>query len=71
MSYVLDGIETAMTKTVDGQFVLIVCPCGWEGGWENSSIARGVPGYHNGREAALRFHYTHCPKAKAPRRDEP
>ena len=54
MSYVLDGIETAMEEQDWGTFRAINCPCGW-------SYQRKVD---NAGRAALRFHYTHCPKAK-------
>lgn len=50
--YVLDGIETAMAHKPFGAWETILCPCGWK-----ASV------YDAG---ALRFHYTHCPKARTP-----
>lgn len=63
MSYVLDGIETAMRVEIEeynGSFpdeiVTVRCACGWS--HEDHRDARPT----------IRFHYTHCPKAKkAPR----
>lgn len=59
--YVLDGIETAMQATPrsDAGYILapkIECPCGW--------VAPDVDVDLYCDPAALRFHYTHCPKAK-------
>ncbi len=65
MSYVLDGIKTAIdqdsrlihnvvTKAVMGTMVTYECPCGWK--------LTSVGG--DDERVALRFHYAHCPQAK-------
>ena len=63
MSYVLDGIETAMeiveTMGCDPREVVSTCPCGW-------STMRIVKNPSEALEvyASARFHYTHCPQAR-------
>lgn len=63
MSYVLDGIPTAMVKYHEGGHDLaghrewVECPCGFRSPMSSFSDREPDP-------AALRFHYTHCPKAK-------
>ena len=60
MSYVLDGIKTAMVKGVDRA---ITCSCGWR-----CSAPAFVETYGElavlVTDERLRFHYTHCPQAK-------
>jgi len=58
--YVLDGIETAMVEgTPCWHKDKVLCPCGF---WVSLNDVQGwYPPL-----AALRFHYTHCPKAKCP-----
>ena len=65
MSFVLDGIPTAMVESdyngFDGSKLgdQVECPCGWvkvtspRDMAEDESVA-----------AALRFHYTHCSRAR-------
>lgn len=52
--YVLDGIETAM----ETRRYSVGCPCGWIGPNKRDMSERAF--------AALRFHYTWCPKARKP-----
>ena len=52
MSYVLDGIPTAMTARITDYAVSIRCLCGWQ------QAAATIE--------ARRFHYEYCPKAKVP-----
>ena len=60
MTYELDGIKTAMVVLVDDCF-MGSCPCGWESrSWLKER--RTEPGQE--LLASLRFHYTHCPKAR-------
>ena len=61
MTYVLDGIQTAMVETPQsaGGFALwpkIECPCGW--------VAPGADVNNQPDLAALRFHYQNCPQAR-------
>ena len=61
MSYVLDGIVTAMEHEAPAEGVIgeiVQCPCG-------RSVAATFRGERLDR-AALRFHYTWCPKARTP-----
>ena len=62
MTYVLDGIKTAMVKTVHGDkgVLDIDCPCGWGTVWPQLRSWDEV----EADSAALRFHYTHCPEAR-------
>lgn len=58
MSFRLDGIETAMEATEEVrthgfELEVVTCPCSWR-----------CELYTDADHAALRFHYTFCPKAK-------
>jgi len=55
MTYNLDGIKTAMVRQHEHQGSLVACPCGW--------TMHNGGGYPPIDLHALRFHYTHCPKA--------
>lgn len=58
--YVLDGIHTAFRQKVweeKQEPYSLVCGCGWE--YNCLSWYSGVADLE-----PLRFHYTHCPKAK-------
>ena len=57
--YVLDGIKTAMVEGGYGALA-VACPCGW--------TAPIIDIYCTPDPHALRFHYTHCPQAKADER---
>lgn len=67
MSYVLDGIKTGFDKDNRGAFPKVTyrCPCGWTA-WYIVGASRQDPTLGGEREvhAALRFHYTHCPRAR-------
>ena len=69
MSYVLDGIKTAMVARdgADGELGYVParweCPCGWGSAY---SIFGSAPESNHQILAALRFHYTHCPQARTP-----
>ena len=53
--YVLDGIPTAMEVSRDTFQIRASCACGAQ--WHmNGSLHE--------QQASLRFHFTHCPKAK-------
>lgn len=59
MSYVLDGIKTAMELRSYGEITMAVCPCGWESQrWQSWQDRVGSE-----LSASMRFHYAHCPKA--------
>lgn len=59
MSYVLDGIKTAMME-LETPLLRVDCPCGF------SKVGTyDLEGKERWR-AALRFHYTHCPQARLP-----
>ena len=73
MSYVLDGIETAMEETREQAhegskewLYGVKCPCSWSYYVGASSHGEGRPYLPDIERSkpALRFHYTHCPKAK-------
>lgn len=59
MSYVLDGIKTAMEEQEEwlGR-ARVLCLCEWWAAWDNYDeyILRALP--------AIRFHYTHCEDAR-------
>lgn len=63
MSYVLNGIKTAMVEAKSGDRYnyrhSVTCPCGWV----TTSSGGGIA-WQDVNVSALRFHYTHCPQAK-------
>lgn len=69
-AYELDGIRTAMTKTVesDRDLIFVTCPCGYEVAQVTRPAPEKLPTFQSIRResfyAALRFHFTHCPQAK-------
>jgi hypothetical protein len=60
MSYVLDGIRTAMVWAEDVVPPTLRCPCGWAG----AALAQWSGRYSNQDPLALRFHYEHCRQAR-------
>ena len=71
MSYVLDGIPTAMVEeheTVGGHSngSTVRCPCGWQR-WDVSSFTED---YRSTARSVLRFHYTHCEMARVTDQEE-
>ena len=65
MTYVLDGIKTAMVKVFDDDGITVTCPCGEDiCEWDPMDGSMEERAYMFNAWAALRFHYTHCPQAR-------